>query len=305
MVVCEICHSIEVRTLKCQHNYCLNCLNKLYVENKRKCIHDCGPKIMSKLDILPFFNDMEDKRDLYDNNIDYHTRVLYLDEYFKDNKRELSNTFIEGDKRFLHLSYDCCKLQLSDFIKVMKNTYIVYEIYEDLIVHRGDNWRYYCLIVSSFLIYYRESKTCFVYKLNMPKEALWNGSLSHILTNEFQFSEILHNIEKDTLDDLYLNNKKSKKYWELLESSKERRSSILNPEGYTQFPKGFKKFHQNYVNHTKDFHGKKKLHNFQNYKWIHFQDMIQFEKKYIAMMSFIRINKKICNELIEEILSFL
>lgn len=273
-MICIRCYSKDsVQKISCGHSYCLKCVNYCYNDNLRKCIKNCKIKMKGKLDILPFFqNNKKKELLLYDSYLDYSQRIEELDKYFIDNKDELNNTFVTGDKRYNHLENNKIDISLDNFMKIKNDSYLVYEIYNYKIIDTEYFFPYRSLCIMKFLIYYRNSKICFIYEracnhYNQP-------------TNKFLLREILESIEKETIDKNYLNKKKSKQHLKILRENPEQESSILNPDGYVQFPKGYEKLFRNYINRTCSWDEKKKLHLFQNYRWIHFQDMIHFEIKY-------------------------
>lgn len=301
--VCIRCHSKDrVKTISCGHSYCLNCVNFCYNQNKRKCIRNCKIKIKGKLDILPFFQD--DKRIellLYDNLLEYSKRLNVLDQYFIDHKGELYNTFIRGDKRYNHIREDEINFSLDNFMKVKNDFYFIYEIYEYKIYH-DDIISYNCLSVTKFIIYYQTSKFAFIYE---RKSFHRDKSI-----NCFFLTEILESIEKERLETIYINLKKGRQHLSLLRQNPERESSLLNPDGYVQFPTDFEKLFRNYVNRTCTWDEKKKLHCFQNYRWIHFQDMLYLEEKYRndikRIYSQILLKKEtLCEDIVNCITSFL
>lgn len=303
-MICIRCYSKDgCREISCGHSYCLDCIYFCYIRNVGKCIRNCKKKIRGKIDIIPFFQ-LEKKKELllYDNSLDYSERIKVLDQYFIDHKRELYNTFIRGDKRLLQLENNNTEISLENFIKIKNDTYLVYEIYEYTLVENRNDFSYYCLSVNKFIIYYQNSKISFLY------ERICNRNDGN--TNRFFLKEVKECIEKENLDQFYFNQKKSREHQKLLEQTPERESSILNPEGYVQFPKGYEKLFRNYVNRTCSWDEKRKLHLFQNYRWIHFQDMYQLEKKYkddIKKFYFQLLMKKeiLYEDIVTHILSFL
>lgn len=271
---CIRCYSKDrIQKISCGHSYCLKCVHFCYNENLRKCIRNCKIKIRGKIDIIPFFQlDKNKELLLYDNSLEYSERIHLLDKYFIDHKNELYNTFIRGDKRFTPLEKKDINVSLNNFMKVKNDSYLVYEIYDYKLIESIDNFSYNCLSIDKFIIYYKNSKICFIYERVCNR---YDGN-----TNCFFLKEIIESIEKESLDKIYLNKKKSKQHLKLLQQNPERESSILNPDGYVQFPVGYEKLFCNYINRTCSWDEKKKLHLFQNYRWIHFQDMLQLEKKY-------------------------
>lgn len=288
-------HGNEVRCSRCQHNYCLDCIHKLYIENRRQCILGCTLRIQAKTDILPFFHSMKNKQELYDNHMYYSERKQYLDTYFIEHKQELRNTFIENDKRYCNFKGHV-HITLMDFSKVKNDTYLVYEIYEHKILNDVDCFQYDSIVVSKFLIYYEKSKICFVY----------HRQDNYINVNEqgYFLYKIIRDIEKETLDQMYLHSKKSFLHQKLLKQSPECKSTILNPDGYVRFPSGFEQVHRHYVNCSGSFDKKRKLHCFQNYRWIHFVDMVHIERKYLFTLILQR-QEFIGRDMKREILMFL
>lgn len=300
---CIRCYTKDrVKIISCGHYYCLECVNLCYNENKRICIKNCKIKIKGKVDILPFFH--TDKRRellLYDNFLDYFQRIEVLDKYFIDHKRELYNTFIYGDKRYKHIRKDDLKFNFKNFMKIKNDIYFVYEIYEHKISN-DEIISYDCLSVTTFIIYYQYSKIGFIYKRNFNYQY---GSM-----NCFYLREIIESIEKETLEQVYLRKRKERQHLHLLQQNPDRESSLLNPKGYVQFPLHFEKLFRNYVNQTCTWDEKRKLHCFQNYRWIHFQDMLYLEKKYrenIKKIYFQILMKKeiLYNDIVHYIISFL
>lgn len=303
-MICICCYSKDrVQNISCGHSYCLDCIYFCYIRNVGKCIRNCKKKIRGKIDIIPFFqNDKKRELLLYDNSLDYLQRIEVLDKYFIDHKKELYNTFINGDKRLLQLENNNTEISLENFMRIRNDTYLVYEIYEYALINNRDYFSYNCLSIMKFLIYYKNSKICFIY------ERVCNSYDGN--TNRFFLKEIKESVEKESIDKIYLNQKKSREHRKLLEQTPERESSILNPEGYVQFPKGYEKLFRNYVNRTCSWDEKRKLHLFQNYRWIHFQDMLQLEKKYkddIKKIYFQLLMKKdiLYEDIVTHILSFL
>lgn len=277
-----------IHVIQCGHSFCLQCLNFLYINNKRSCLYNCLEKIKGLQDILPLLKHEE----MFDNTMTYSDRICYLNQYFTEHRKQLKNTFIKDDKRYKNYP-TTVHIKLSDFIKVKNNAYLVYEIYRHQIIRDVDYFEYDAFVVQYFLIYYQESKICFVYeRINDYIDVNRNG---------YTLRNILRDVDKETIDKTYLNLKKSplhKKLWPELSSE------ILNPDGYVQFPEGFEKLHCLYVNRTKQYDEKRKLHCFHNYRWIHFTDMVNIEQKFEFFLTLHR-QKNICSDLKREILSFL
>ena len=303
-MICIRCYSDDgVREVSCGHFYCLECIHFCYIRNVGKCIRNCKTKIRGKVDIIPFFQ-IDKKKEvlLYDNSLDYSERMKVLDKYFTDHKRQLYNIFIRRDKRIPYLESNNIEISLENFMKIKNDTYLIYEIYEYTFVENRNNFSYHCLSINKFIIYYQTSKISFLYERVCNR---YDGN-----TNRFFLKAVKECIEKENLDQLYFNQKKSKEHRKLLEKTPERESSILNPEGYVQFPKGYEKLFRNYLNRTCSWDEKRKLHLFQNYRWIHFQDMSYLEKKYnddIKKIYFQLLMKKdiLYEDIVNHIISFL
>lgn len=238
---------------------------------------------------------METKIKTYEKVLTIYEKLKILEKSFKNKRLFYNHKLKTFTDVFSDTIYTKIKINIDDFLEIKNQKFFVYEIYKDFVRHtKSDyNGRFDCLDVTSFLIYYPQKQICYVYKRFLPGYTLWNGNSSHLLTDTFYLQQILHNIDKEKVDDAYLNIPKSIKYWELLETSPKKVSSILNPDLKAN-------------NHIQVPSKKKDSNRFHSYQIVHFEDMVELEKLYVISMVISRVSKnKICPDIKKIIFSYL
>ena len=304
-LICDRCstkNSGKVRIISCGHSYCFECIKILYNSKSQNCLKGCKRKIIGKVDLLPFFqNDKTKENLLYDDQYDYSKRMENLTKILRYKNGRVSHILLKNNSSNEEKKLTTCTI--NEFLKMKKDRYLVYEIKEYSIVQFDicDSYdRIECFSPNKFLIYYIDSKICFIYERTFIGE--------YFRTEKYQLKDIFKNIEKETLDNLYLN--VNHPFWQhkLFDKYNKWKSCILNPNGYVQFPQGFEKLYSSYINHTKDpYEAKYKKFYFENYRWIHFQDMVKLEEKYSKKIYFHLLMKKkiLCTDIVNHILTFI
>lgn len=187
---------------------------------------------------------------------DYKTR----DEHFKLYKNIIKNGLGEIVETITP------DISLEEYLEIYKERFLVYEIF-DYMKSREK------VELVNLLIYYPESKICFVYKAKHHY---------HVMLFGFFFEKILRNISKEELDHLYLEKKRTLKHEKLVNEAPYRVSNIMNPDGYVNFPEHLEKVFEEYVNTTNKPYSDLNLKFFRNYLWCHYHTMKPLEEKYMA-----------------------
>lgn len=295
---CSINDNRKIRVLPCGHKYCFDCLLLLYQEKSNHCFKGCLFKRNWRKDFLPLFH--EDKKIenlLYDNQFDFSIRKKNTELFLKNGKKNSISLMLYDNSEENKIFFD---LTIQEFFNLRKDKYLVYEIREYSIVEFECGDRIECFSPNKFLIYYINSRICFLY------ERIFIGK--YFRTEQYRLKKIMKNIEKETIDSNYL--RIEHPFWQhdLYDRYHRWKSFIFNPDGYVQFPKGCEKFFGNYLNKTKDpYETKYKVFRFQNYRWIHFHDMVKVEKEYTKKMYYNLLMKKenLYHDIVGYILSFL
>ena len=156
-IKCFNCHTSDgVKIVGC-HNYCLQCLNKLYSEISKCKI--CDVNIDWQYDILPFFN----KHDLYDFK-SYSKRIYGIqNDVFDNDKRDITDYF-NREKYESYLILEKIGININEFLNLYNKKILVYEIF-----NLKDNE----IKVSEILIYYPEVEICFIYERCFRNRISW------------------------------------------------------------------------------------------------------------------------------------
>lgn len=189
-------------------------------------------------------------------------------------------------------------VSLEEYSRLSNEKFLVYEVFDYLEIRKK-------IELVNILIYYPESKICFVYKARYHY---------HVMLKGFYFEKIIRNIDKEELDELFLHKVRTSKHDKLLQTQPYRVSNIMNPDGYVWFPEHKEHIFENYVNRTNKPYPKLNLKFFRNYLWLHYCTMNQIEKEYLPKLVEIArevlMEKKVeekalQEEIVEYIMSFL
>lgn len=222
--------------------------------------------------------------------------VLQLSRHYKnrdDYIRFYRNVFKDGYGRLgEEITPD---ITMEEYLKISKEKFLVYEIFDYLEIRKK-------IELVNIIIYYPESKLCFIYK---------GRNHYHIRLFGFYFEKILRNIDKEKLDELFLHKVRTLEHDKLLQTQPYRVSNIMNPDGYVHFPEYMEDVFENYVNTTNKPYPHLNLKFFRNYLWIHYHTMKPIEEKYLLELAEIardilmKEKKELPTEVVQYIMSFL
>lgn len=244
-------------------------------------------------------NILEDTTELFASNKPYSRRIYEIQEHVlqlsrnyktRDEHFKLYNNIIKNGLGEI-IEEITPDVSMEEYLKIYKERFLVYEIF-DYMKSREK------VELVNILIYYPESKLCFVYKAK---------NHYHVMLFGFLFEKIIRNISKDELDHLYLEKKRTLKHEKLIKEAPYRVSNIMNPDGYVSFPEHLEKVFEEYVNTTNKPYPELNLKFFRNYLWCHYHTMKPIEEKYmVEILRELLMNvTKFQDEIINYIISFL
>ena len=94
----------------------------------------------------------------------------------------------------------------------------------------------------------------------------------------FYFSEIIRNITKDELDNMFLHKQRTAKHEKIVNKEPHRVSNIMNPDGCVEFVNEMRCNLEDYVNRTNKPYPVLNLKFFRNYLWIHYCNNVYSSK---------------------------
>lgn len=180
-------------------------------------------------------------------------------------------------------------ISIEEYIQLFKERFLVYEIFDYI-----ENTKKIELV--HILIYYPESKTCFFYKTK---------NRYHVMLFGFFFEKIIRDIDKEELDNLFLNKTRTLQHEKLLETQPYRVSNIMNPDGFVQFPRNMETAFENYVNRTNKPYPPLNAKFFRNYLWVHYHTMKPIEARYIPEIERVARETLMRTELGEEMVNYI
>lgn len=240
------------------------------------------------MEILSSFHEQKDESELFSTNKLYWKRIYEIQDdvlqpghilTYRNIRRDGFGDIIEEIKP---------EISLEEYLKLGKEPFLVYEIFDYMEKRKR-------IQLINILIYYPESRICFVYQSKNHHNVMLFG---------FYFKEIIRNIDKNKLDSIFVYKKRDINYERLVEKQPYRVSNIMNPDGYVHFPKEYETLFEEYVNQTNKPYPKQNLKYFRNYLWIHYHHMNPIEKKYTKKLILMK-KEELPLEIIEYIVSYL
>lgn len=212
----------------------------------------------------------------------------YVDDYFKLYKNVVRDGFLDVIEE---ISPD---ISITEFLQLATERFLVYEIFDYMETRKK-------VELVNILIYYPHSRLCFVYKAKLH---------CHVMLFGFYFSEIIRNITKDELDNMFLHKQRTAKHEKIVNKEPHRVSNIMNPDGYVEFVNEMRCNLEDYVNRTNKPYPVLNLKFFRNYLWIHYCTMSILQRQTLReqvkiAQETLENRKDLHPELIEYIFCFL